>query len=157
VIACGSGTVAPSIQASIVEIPVKGGAERVIATAKWARLARVLWLPDGSGLVADGYATSLASGTQIWHISYPEGNVRKITYDLNGYGQVSLGLTADGNTIATVQEDFSQPIFAASPNEDPGRARQISSGKYEGSLSLDTTRTAGSFISILLSRVTISG
>jgi len=138
-IACGAGTFAPSIQGSVVEVPAEGGNERMIATAQWARIARVLWLPDGSGLVADGYGTPLASGTQIWHISYPEGIVRKITYDLNGYGQVSLGLSGDGGTIATVQEDFSQPIFAAAPNEDPSRARQISYGKYEGTISLDTT------------------
>jgi Tol biopolymer transport system component len=139
VIACGAGTISPTIQASILEVPAQGGAERTIATAKWARLARVLWLPDGSGLVADGYATPRASGTQIWHITYPEGNVRKITNDLNGYGQVSLGLTADGTTIATVQEDFSQPIYAAAPNDDSARARQVSHGKYEGADSLDTT------------------
>ena len=138
-IACAAGTISPSIRGSIVEVPARGGEERVIATAQWARIARVLWLPDGSGLVADGYATPFASGTQIWHISYPEGNVRKVTNDLNGYGQVSLGLTADGNTIATVQEDYSQPIFSAEPNQDPARERQISSGKYEGSISLDTT------------------
>jgi eukaryotic-like serine/threonine-protein kinase len=138
VIACGADTITASDQSSVVEVSAFGGGERVIAQANWAHIARVLWLPDGSGLVADGYATR-AIGTQIWHISYPEGNVRKITNDLNGYGQVSLGLTADGNTIATVQEDFSQPIFAAFPNEDPGRARQISHGKYEGMISLDTT------------------
>jgi Tol biopolymer transport system component len=140
VIACGAGTIAPSIQGSIVEVPAQGGEERTIAKGAWAAIARVLWLPDGSGLVADGYVSPRASGTQIWHISYPDGNVRKITHDLNGYGQVSLGLTADGNTIATVQEDYSQPIFAASPNEDSSRARQISYGKYEGSISLDTTQ-----------------
>src|SRR5688572_6460528 len=141
-IACGADTITASDQSSVVEVSASGGPERVIAQAKWAHIARVLWLHDGSGLVADGWA-SRSIGTQIWHISYPEGNVRKITNDLNGYGQVSLGLTADGNTIATVQEDFSQPIFAAFPNEDPGRARQISHGKYEGMISLDTTREGG--------------
>ena len=139
VIACGADTITASVQSSVVEVSASDGPERVIAQAKWGHIARVLWLPDGSGLVADGYATR-AIGTQIWHISYPEGNVRRITNDLNGYGQVSLGLTADGNTIATVQEDFSQPIFAAFPNEDPGRARQVSHGKYDGMISVDTTR-----------------
>ncbi len=139
VIACGAGTIVPSIQASIVEVPAQGGAERAIAAGKWSALARVLWLPDGSGLVANGWANPGAIGTQIWHVSYPQGNARKITNNLFGYGEASLGLTADGSTIVTVLQDSSRPIFAAAPNEDPARARQIAHGKHEGKKSLDTT------------------
>ena len=139
VIACGAGTIVPSIQASLVEVPAHGGVERTIASGRWSNLARVLWLPDGSGLVANGSANPGAIGTQIWHVSYPEGDARKITNNLVGYGEASLGLTADGNTIATVLQDSSRPIFAIAPNEDPGRARQISHGKHEGKRSLDMT------------------
>ncbi len=139
VIACGAGTIVPSIQASLVEVPAQGGPERTIAAGKWSALARVLWLPDGSGLVANGWANPGAIGTQIWHVTYPEGNVRRVTNDLHGYGEASLGLTADGNTIGAVQLDSSRPIFAIAPNEDPSRARQISHGKHEGKRGLDTT------------------
>src|SRR5207245_10584369 len=37
-------------------------------------------------------------------------------------------------TIVTVQEDITRCIWAIRPNDEPNQARQISNGKYEGSL-----------------------
>jgi TolB protein len=44
---------------------------------------------------------------------------------LNGYGDVSLGLTADSNTIATIQQINASSIWISAPNEDESRARLI--------------------------------
>jgi Tol biopolymer transport system component len=64
-------------------------------------------------------------GTQIWFLPYPRGEVRRITNDLNGYGEVSLGLTSDSDTIATIQQVNASSIWVTAPNEDESRARQI--------------------------------
>ena len=64
-------------------------------------------------------------GTQVWLLPYPGGQARRITNDLNGYGGVSLGLTADSNTIATIQEIDTNEIWVTGVNEDEGRARQV--------------------------------
>jgi Tol biopolymer transport system component len=44
---------------------------------------------------------------------------------LNGYGDVSLGVTSDSSTIATIQQVNTSSIWIAGPNEDESRARLI--------------------------------
>ena len=68
---------------------------------------------------------SSSIGTQIWFLPYPNGPARRITNDLNGYGEVSLGLTSDSGTIATIQQVNFSSIWVTAPNEDESRARQI--------------------------------
>ena len=58
-------------------------------------------------------------------VPYPSGQARRITNDLNGYGEVSLGLTADSGTIATIQQVTTSSIWITAPNEEESRARQI--------------------------------
>jgi Tol biopolymer transport system component len=61
----------------------------------------------------------------VWFLPYPSGQARRITNDLNGYGGISLGLTADSSTIATIQVLTTSGIWVTAPNEDETRARQI--------------------------------
>ena len=136
-IAVGVNSVREVASASLVEVPIKGGPEHAITKQNWASIARVLWMSDGKGLVATAVSGNLFFGTQVWQIYYPGGEVRPITNDLNGYGSVSLGLTADDATIATVQDDFTRNIWLVTPGEEG--ARQISNRKKEGVLSLDET------------------
>ena len=68
---------------------------------------------------------SSSIGTQIWHLPYPNGPARRITNDLNAYGEVSLGLTADSGTLATIQQVTRSGIWMTAPNEDESRAREI--------------------------------
>ena len=68
---------------------------------------------------------SSSVGTQIWLLPYPGGDARRITNDLNGYGEVSLGLTADTGTIATIQQTILSGIWITAPNEDHSQAQQI--------------------------------
>jgi TolB protein len=64
-------------------------------------------------------------GTQVWFLPYGGGPAHRITNDLNGYGEVSLGLTADSGTIATIQQVNASSIWISTPNEDESRARQV--------------------------------
>ncbi len=136
-IAVGANAIPEVTNATVVEVPVKGGPERAITKPQWAEIHRVLWMSDGKGLVMTATPSALTFGTQLWQILYPSGEVRRITNDLNGYGTVSLGLTGDDQTVATVQEDFTQNIWLVTPGQDS--AHQISNGKKEGVLSLDET------------------
>jgi eukaryotic-like serine/threonine-protein kinase len=136
-IVVGGATIPEINNATLVEVPVKGGNERAITKPQWSKIRRVLWLKDGSGLVFTAMSSFISFSTQVWQVSYPGGVVRRITNDLNGYGSISLGLTADDQTIATVQDDATRNIFVATPGQES--ARQISNGKHEGSFSLDTT------------------
>src|SRR5262249_30718151 len=79
----------------------------------------------------------VSTGTQLFQVTYPSGEVRRITNDLNGYGSISLGLTADNETIATVQDDPTRNVWLVTPGQS--NVQQIPSGKHSGHLSLDTT------------------
>jgi serine/threonine protein kinase/Tol biopolymer transport system component len=110
---------------SVVEVPVEGGDPRPIGSEKWASVGRVIWLADGSGLIMTAQPESSSIGTQIWFLTYPGGQARRITNDLNGYGEVSLGLTSDSGTIATIQQVNSSSIWITAPSEDESKARLI--------------------------------
>jgi serine/threonine protein kinase len=136
-IVVGANRLPEVLNATLVEVPVRGGSEHPLTQPQWSEIRRVLWMSDGKGLVFTADSSFLSFGTQVWQLSYPGGQVRRVTNDLNGYGSISLGLTADDQTIATVQHDSTSNIWLVVPGQDSGR--QISSGKHEGFLSVDTT------------------
>jgi Tol biopolymer transport system component len=88
----------------------------------------VAWLKDGNGLVVTAKEQA-SSPTQIWYLTYPGGEVHRITNDLNDYHSTSL--TADSMALATVQSDVVSHIWVA-PNGQASRASQVSSGKFDG-------------------------
>lgn len=110
---------------TVVMVPVEGGNPTPIGSEKWATVGRVLWLADGSGLVITAQPEFSSIGTQVWFLPYPNGPARRITNDLNGYGENSVGVTTDSSTIATIQQVNASSIWIAAPNEDETRARQI--------------------------------
>ncbi|HSS20344.1 MAG TPA: protein kinase [Pyrinomonadaceae bacterium] len=128
-IACGAGSFSGSLSATIISVPVGGGAETAIVTHQWVSVSRVLWLDDGSGLIATAVPELVSAGTQLWYVSYPAGKVRRITNDLNAYGTSSLGLSADSKTVVTVQADKSAQVWVLPQG---GEAIQITNGKYDG-------------------------
>ena len=123
-IACGMNN-ASGDQARVVEVPVSGGEPKAIGSEKWATVGRVAWVSDGTGLIMTAVQESSSIGTQIWFLPYPSGSARRITNDLNAYGEVSLGLTSDSGTIATIQQINSSSIWITGPAEDETKARQI--------------------------------
>jgi serine/threonine protein kinase/Tol biopolymer transport system component len=131
-IVCGAGSYTGNLSATLVSVPAGGGAEKPITTENWASVSRVLWLGDGSGLIVAAVPALISAGTQLWYVSYPGGEVRRVTNDLNAYGTSSLGLTADSKTLVTVQADKSAQLWVITPGDDPSKAKQITSGKYDG-------------------------
>jgi Tol biopolymer transport system component len=112
-------------KSTVVEVSVASGETKTIGAQRWASVGRVIWLADGSGLIIAAQPESSSVGTQIWFLSYPGAEARRITNDLNGYGDVSLGVTSDARTIATIQVINNSSIWVSNPNEDESRARQI--------------------------------
>jgi Tol biopolymer transport system component len=126
VIAAATRKITGGNRIEIVAIQVSDGSEKVIGSQKWLALGGFAWLADGSGLVLSGVdQTPGARQSQIWHLSYPEGNAKRITNDLNNYSGVSLA--ADSASLVTVQADAVANLWVA-PDGDVGRARQITSG-----------------------------
>ena len=124
-IACGMYNSTGVGHSTVVEVPVAGGDPRVIGSEKWASIGRVIWLPDNSGLVVTAQPEFSSIGTQVWFLPYPSGQARRITNDLNGYGEVSLGLTSDSGTIATIQIVNSSSIWITAPDEPEIHSHEI--------------------------------
>jgi Tol biopolymer transport system component len=136
-IACAAGTIIGGFSATVVGISVEGGEEKPLTDHKWGgTVGRMQWIRDGSGLVLVAREKT-SSADQLWHLSYPDGKVSRITNDLNNYD--GLGITSDAGTIVTTLLDWSSKIWLAAPNEDESRARKISNGKEEGRAGLALT------------------
>jgi serine/threonine protein kinase/sugar lactone lactonase YvrE len=131
-IACGAGAYSGSLSATIVSVPAEGGPEKTITSQNWVSVSRVLWLGDGSGLIVAAVPELISTGTQLWYVSYPGGEVRRVTNDLNAYGTSSLGLTGDSRTLVTVLAEKSAQLWVVTPGADLSKAKQITSGKYDG-------------------------
>jgi eukaryotic-like serine/threonine-protein kinase len=136
-IACGvmASDRSPNIvTGTVIGVSVVDGTEKPLTSRKWPNVFRVLWLKDGSGLIVGAAEQQIAEWalTQLWLLSYPSGEVRRITNDLNRYSTLSLGLTADSSTIVTMQRDTYRQIWLTAPNEDASHAKQISHGKVDG-------------------------
>ena len=124
---------------NVVEVPVEGGTERLLTSQQWHQIQRLAWLADGSGLLMT--AAEKASDfrvTQLWHLSYPGGEARRITNDLSEY--LNISLSADSSILVTVQADRNTNIWVA-PEGDAGRATQLASvsSALDGSLGVAWT------------------
>ncbi|MGH9928884.1 MAG: protein kinase domain-containing protein [Pyrinomonadaceae bacterium] len=123
-IACSVRDSTGGFHSSVAAVQVSDGKERKVTDHDWTLVERVAWLKDNRGLVVIG--SDQSSGLfQIWHLSFPDGAVRRITNDLNSY--VGLSISADSNKLVTVQADRLSSIWVI-PDGDASRAIQVSSG-----------------------------
>ena len=102
---------------------VADGAEKDLTPESWQFTARVSWLPDMSGLLV--VAGDAVAATQIWFVSYPNGERRRITNDLNAYRSISL--TADGSKFSTITSNGLVNTWI-SPDGDAKRSVQLPTG-----------------------------
>ena len=94
------------------------------------QIARLVWLRSGDGLVFSATPRIGSSSSQLWLVSYPAGEVSRITNDLNSYGQLSLGVTADGTTLVTIQQVPHSNLWVATG--DYKNAKQITQADVDG-------------------------
>jgi eukaryotic-like serine/threonine-protein kinase len=109
-------------------VSVDTGAEKQLGTREWNNPYRVGWIPDGSAVIFSAAADKSSFNAQLWELSYPAGESRRVTNDLNNY--LGATITSDGTTLATVQRTYSGNLWVsnlggAAPFSAP---RQVSSG-----------------------------
>jgi serine/threonine protein kinase/Tol biopolymer transport system component len=112
----------------IVAIHISDGSERPLSE-KWnwesqfAENENLGWVADGNGLVL---AIQKEQGRQLYHLSYPNGELTSITKDLNSYGFVSV--TRDSKHLVTTRySNVSSAIYIA-PSSNPDAVTQTTSG-----------------------------
>jgi Tol biopolymer transport system component len=116
-------------QFSLVDVPSQGGQENQLTQHQWGSYAFTSshWISSGSGLVVNGRREGIGTPVLFDYVSYPDGEVRSITNDLNYYRGVSL--TADDSTLATVQNTMVANIWVAGVS-DAINAKPITTGGH---------------------------
>jgi Tol biopolymer transport system component len=109
----------------LIEVPLDGGADKLLKTPKWVALANIEWLPDSSGLIVLAREQMFSAPAQIWYLAYPSGEARRLTHDFNNYANLSL--TADANTLVVTRQETTSHIWVA-PDGDVRRAKQVTTG-----------------------------
>lgn len=111
------------------EVQVDGGAIKEITSQEWGAIGQIAWLEDGSGFLMSAADQSTGWFFQIWFVSYPDGQARKVTNDPNNY--MGTSLSRDSGVLLTMQSDWLSSIWMA-PDGDSSRAKQITTGRYDG-------------------------
>jgi Tol biopolymer transport system component/DNA-binding winged helix-turn-helix (wHTH) protein len=108
---------------SVFLVSVATGEIKPITQRQWDYVGRVVWFKDGSGLALTGRAKG-EDKAQIWHVSYPSGETRRITNDLLDYDLTSISVTSNNRSMVTVQQQATSSIWVV-PDLDASRARQL--------------------------------
>ena len=124
VIACYAGSIQNGSSFGIVAVSLKDGKETTVVERKWAGLATIAWVNDGSGLILPIFDRP-SSSNQLWFIPYPKGQPRQLTNDLNSYSGVSL--TADSKAMVTVQQNQLSNVWV-SPDVSANQTKQLFAG-----------------------------
>ncbi|HEX8248868.1 MAG TPA: winged helix-turn-helix domain-containing protein [Pyrinomonadaceae bacterium] len=107
----------------IFTVTVEGGSLKSVTSLGWNGIRALVWTKDGSGLYSVAGAQDARWESQIWYISYPQGEARRVVSDLNVYGAV-LGLAPSGNGLLVLQAQHYSNIWVA-PADNFGAAKQI--------------------------------
>lgn len=75
----------------------------------WLGVRSLEWMRDGAGIVLVGKANP-GENSQVWLVSYPEGETRQITTDTTDYDSASV--SADGGTLVTTRIDAISSLWA---------------------------------------------
>src|SRR5215469_1299409 len=75
-------------------------------------IGRLHWLPDSNGFLAVIRDSAQGRG-QLWYISYPSGEARRVTNDLADYAIGQLDLTRDGKSLVAVESAISSDVWVA--------------------------------------------
>jgi serine/threonine protein kinase/Tol biopolymer transport system component len=106
----------------LIAIDVNTGTEKVIGQQSWFSVYQLAWQNDMSGLIISARDRMLAPH-QLWRVTYPAGDVEKLTSDLSDYRSVSLS----GEKIATVKTDWKWRMWV-SPVDGSSAPTAIASG-----------------------------
>jgi Tol biopolymer transport system component len=119
---------------NILAVRVTDGTWAPILPEGWSDIEDLAWMVDSKSLFVAGVPMDpKADCIQIWQISYPSGEKRQITNDLNDYA--CLGLTADGQSLTALRTDVSALIWTTQDGKE-NLAKQLTAGfeKLDGNL-----------------------
>ncbi len=113
---------------AIETVDVDSKTKTRLGSSDWIVPDQMAWLPEGSAVLFPARVNKTSLNSQLFEVSYPGGESRRITNDLNFY--IGASITSDGSTLATVQVGLTGNLwitnFGSSASLSP--PRQITSG-----------------------------
>jgi serine/threonine protein kinase/Tol biopolymer transport system component len=123
---CAAGSFVPTYNNYLVEISLNDSKEKQLGNQTWRSMGEIEWVPDSTGLIVTGSdQDSFVDHQQLWYLSYPEGQVRRVTKDLNHYQGISI--TSDSTKLVTLQSTTTCNLWLVT-NADSNQPRQITTG-----------------------------
>jgi Tol biopolymer transport system component len=91
----------------------------------WSRIDNVFWAADAKSLLLTGERTK-GETSQIWNVSYPQGEVRQITSDANGFSDLSA--SSDGKSLLAIQSTYANSLWVL-PSGDEFKIQKVPTGE----------------------------
>ncbi|NJM52499.1 MAG: protein kinase [Blastocatellia bacterium] len=114
----------------LLEVAVDSGETKRLKANDWAIISGISWLSDGSGLIVGGLNAE-TKFSQLWFLSYPDGNLRRITNDLETYTRPDT--TADNKSLIAVKPERLFNIwFSADGTPNSLKRLTLEEGKDDG-------------------------
>ncbi|HEX6324605.1 MAG TPA: protein kinase [Vicinamibacterales bacterium] len=113
-----------------VVIDVATGRIDTLGSRTFADMGRAVWLPDGVVLFS---APEAADGPyQFWTAAVPGGEPIRLTNDARGFGNISVGVTADGSTLVTIPVDRTGSIWGTNAGATAPLEQWTSGSRTDG-------------------------
>ena len=109
----------PKSQSTLIMFDAQSGKRQDFLTKADAFFIDVAWIPDGKGLVAAGTVVSEGVRNQVFSVTYPKGELRRVTNDFDEYTEVSVS-GGDG-AIASLRTSQITNLFVADPADGTTR------------------------------------
>ena len=103
-----------ALGSTVASYRVGDGKREPIGTAAFYQMDDLVWLPDGSGLIASAFDLGTMTAGQLWRIGFPDGRATHMTSDGSFYAAMTL--SADGKAIAAVRGRQEFDLWVANPN-----------------------------------------
>ena len=120
---------------NIVGVDPQSGATKLLTEQKWDACGRIAWTGDGQGFVLIGTRQGESGSVerdQVWHATYPDGVVHRITNDLSRHRYDSLGVTSDSSALLVIPFNRTSQIWSMDANGDANSATQLTNGTGDG-------------------------
>lgn len=128
----------PGQDCEVAVVKIDDGSVNKINSDVCRSSSNLTWLRDGSGIVLTAAGNDDNGNGQVWLVSYPAGEARKITNDTLNYHNYSLSVS-DNDRIAVLQGRSDPKIWLVetSETENPRSILEGSRARSEGMYGLD--------------------
>ena len=113
----------------LLTVDVGNGQTKEVSTRRFSSILAISWMSDAESLLITAIEPPRWD-SQIFTVSYPDGDVRPFTSDLQSYSE-SLDVSTDGRKVLALQKNTIANLWIA-PSDDLGGARQATLGSLNG-------------------------